>query len=793
MPHQHAALARHRGLQHAFAHPQLGVAAGVNGVDGHRVGAGGRGLGHTLQAAHVQPGVAAGGDSETRHRRQQVVVQQAGGLAQVDGDAGCGVGRAGGQLQAQAPADDVVVAAVHQTRQRHARHGLVLHHLALEELVVDAQEDGVQGGVDTPRLEGRTLGQTVDIAAVRAGGVDDVDADALTGPIRAGHGAGVFAYRRGGLGCAQVQDVGADQRLPRQVIGGVVLVAAAGGADGTAGVGDGGRADRVVDRAVEHDVADVEVLDRHQAGADVAVQVEGERAHRRRAGAVGQLQPHHGLAIAEHVDVVDDQGLGRGVGDAHLRQRIAELPQATAAADAAAGACPSVFQGAEDHVTGAGVADVVDDDVRGQHFVGGLRVAGGVTHAGVDGTDDLAAVVDDELDLKQGRAAREDAHVGAERDVLRPAVDRVAMRAAAGQRALADLGVAGDDDAAAVGGVHQEGQPRDHVVLQQVGVGAAARAGHHQGVGGAFNPVVQGGAVVGVGTHPAEQAGGAREGLGVGVDVAGAGDEVHTLQAGDHRVGGQLHQVVHRRGDVAVVLTLAVEAGAIGLAVGADMQARGQGRQRHGVAGDAGSVADDGLVQRRVGEVDVVAGAAVGTKALAVGVRVAVDVGPALGPHAHVPPHQHHGIAVDAGLVVGGDVGVAVGRGDAHGAAGACRRRGQRLQVVQRRHAQVAGSEQLRAAADVGVVVGHQGDVGIGVAHAHEAAAGIGGTAVGAGLQRGADAHAAVGQGIGGVGHHAAGIDQVGRDMGHHRGLVGDTRVVVADAHEAATGAARHR
>ena len=161
-------------------------------------------------------------------------------------------------------------------------------------------------------------------------------------------------------------------------------------------VDDRRRPDRVVDRAVDQDVAGAEVPDVDQRRRDLASDVELERDGRVR------IEVHERLPRAEDVDVVDAQVEVGVVRQPHVRERVAEGPGAGPGGDrrgpdrlAPAGVAAPVHR--EHDVAGARVLDVVD-----LHGRGGDRGDDAARRARQRNGRAVVAVVDGERDRPVG-------------------------------------------------------------------------------------------------------------------------------------------------------------------------------------------------------------------------------------------------------------------------------------------------------------------------------------------------------------------------------------------------------
>ena len=444
------------------------------------------------------------------------------------------------------------------------------------------------------------------------------------------------------------------RRVEREVAGaherGAALAVEAGGrhiacgrGDDVAGQrGDAGLADRVLDRAGEHDVGrgqQVQVLDHHHRRAHRAPQVEGQVD---RGAAAHGLQVDEGLGAAAQADVVDDQLARRQVRDRHTGVGVGKLEQGlevvrVGAVDAVVGDLVRD----EQRLPAAAADDVVDDR---------LAVRSG-RHRRADGLDDDAVRVDQHLGARPGR----DFHVGVPADRARFLADLVRRRVH-------------------VVGLHQQ---REVVV-------AVGHAGGHQRVAAAVDAAqrrVAVGARCGLdagtvhGLHQVGQVGGVAAGLdrnrdecdryrisvlvGRGVEVeradvdaAGALDaRVRADEGGDGGIGLDVrvrdrHRDEAGREGVAVrvgaqVRDLRVQVDRVGL----DVRAGADGRER-AVAGQAV------VVDRRVG-----LRVRAGTDAAAVGGGVDVRVDRRIGQDRDLPFRaQRDAVAGQVGLAEVGDV-----------------------------------------------------------------------------------------------------------------------------------------
>ena len=217
-----------------------------------------RGIGvRALHPTDVEVGQAGRDDGEALHRQQRVLIRQVGGVRDERDRCAARGRRELDALPVRGRGHPVVAAARQPADRRAARR--VPDLLAREELI-DADEDRVgegahAAGVERGRLRHRRGLDVVDVDPRRE------RPDVLRGAAR-----------------LEVEDVRADDRVVARALravgaaagggpgrgregNGVRRAARAARADRAARVADLGDADRVLDRAVEHDVAGAVVLD----------------------------------------------------------------------------------------------------------------------------------------------------------------------------------------------------------------------------------------------------------------------------------------------------------------------------------------------------------------------------------------------------------------------------------------------------------------------------------------------------------------------------------------------------
>ena len=302
-------------------------------------------------------------------------------------------------------------------------------------------------------------------------------------------------------------------------------------------------ADRVVDLSVQNDVRErlvrvtVEVLNVQIGGLGRPLEVERERVQQ-------ALQVRVVIAAGSalhHVDVVDQEGLGRVVDDVNRAERVQEFPRAAAARGVRVARIAVRLRGRifEVDLTALRTRDVVDDDDRVENLAGVLvRVGLGANGEAAGRAHDVAVRVDDQRRVEV--RIREDLDVGTERDVVDLRVVRGAARAAAGEGALADVRVARHVDVV-VGGIGEQCEFHEaaRVVIVwgriggmlEEGIGGHARAGRDERVRIALHGRGLPRGIVRIRRDVPEQARDAAEGVGVGCHVVRLGEEVHALIA----------------------------------------------------------------------------------------------------------------------------------------------------------------------------------------------------------------------------------------------------------------------
>ena len=332
-----------------------GNAVHVDHVVAHHVGA--------QQGAHVQEDVVAGVHGEGLHARECVGVGQCAGHVDVHRTAceRC----IGEELDSHhrtvvrervISKRHVVVTAIDQPVDGCATAVVVLHQLALEEGVAQAQEDAIAQAIDLAGPEAEWNGCLC--------AFHDVDDDAA-----------------GRVSACAFGSIDIDRLGPHDGIRPVLR------ADHRSVLRhDGGHADRVVDDSIELDVGVARVDDLDVGRRDVGGDVERQR---HRGGGVERVECDDRLAASQHVDVVDLDVHIRQVQDFNPLQRFPEGPGAARAGDGGRH---------EGHVARAGVGDVVDVDLVGGDGAGGDGAAAGsstdrIVHRDVDRLSDLGKTV----------------------------------------------------------------------------------------------------------------------------------------------------------------------------------------------------------------------------------------------------------------------------------------------------------------------------------------------------------------------------------------------------------------